>query len=263
MGPDEEPQQPDLACPRCDRPLDGMNPRRRVRHLANHRLELRWACQHCSYKTPRWRDMRRHARQRHQQRAPAVWAAYQELPPRSRSPEPRRRRPHGRRRSTSVERWAPAERQRDRPAAQDPTSPKTRPQPPAKTSTPAKSPQISPLMGPDFSWTELERFLYEPSPEELQRKMLAQPADDRRRAVQALLASLDETSASEMTSSSQPSSGQTSSSQPSSGQPSSSSPDPSSVRDRATQTEGYVLVVHAQDTVHVNLALGGGIPGAQ
>ena len=63
--------------------------------------------------------------------------------------------------------------------------------PPAPgTSTPARSgPQVSPLCQ-DVSWTELERFLYEPSEEELQAKLLAQPAETRQRLAQALLASL-------------------------------------------------------------------------
>ena len=287
--------QPDVACPRCERLLSGMNPKRRVRHLANHQLELQWTCQACMFTTPRWRDARRHATQRHRA-PPEVRPTYRDLPSRAarrgedradragqhlshrrtrgtpqRSPQQRRhsaaRSPHQQTPATSP--------QQQRQSADRAPSTQTSPQAPG-TSTPAQGgPQISPLCQ-DVSWTELEKFLYEPSEEELRSKLLAQPADIRQRLAQALTASLEDAKAtpgspssntdgsssagshdSAGSSSSLASSSSSLASSSSAASLSSSDAPNSSISSRGTQTDGQVLMVYGTEAIHLDLRVVG------
>lgn len=104
-------------------------------------------------------------------------------------------------------------------------------------------------MGPDVSWTELERFLYDPSVEELQQKLMGQPPADRRRVAQALMASLEETDDSPAP---------LESTADVSHSPRASRPEPRSTVHRTTQTDGQVLVTYTEQTVHLSLHLRGG-----
>ena len=143
-------------------------------------------------------------------------------------------------------------------AAQPPAPAVEEPQATPGTSTPAQNgPQVSPLCQ-DVSWTELERFLYEPTIEELQQKILAQPVEARQRMAQALLASLGPAGVSHPPVHGSPSSssGASSSSGVSSATFSSSRPD-APQQEVGTQTDGYVLLVHGSEAIHVNLHVRG------
>ena len=237
MDRGREPRQPDLSCSRCHRGLGGMHPRRRNRHLANHQLVLWWACGECTFQTPRWRDVRRHSWCH--RRVTEFRPVFEPAPPQH---DPRDDRAATTRRGPESRSPSPAIR---RPAVEEPATAET---------TPVGSPPASPLFETDLPWSDLERFLYEPTPADLLEKLLALPLEARREVAQAALASLGRAEASTQTSGS-------SSSQDSTPSTGCRSPRPS--RASCTQTDGHVLVVSHNQAVHINLgmATGGSVIG--